>query len=236
MQKQMFVENIYSSCSLRKVYIFICMLFMNFMPVVAKSDYIKIGDFKYCYDTDTREASVCENGYGKYSGDVIIPSNISIDGIDCQVVELKPMLFFLCTDLTSIQLPKSLKKIGSSCFNTCRELEEIEIPESVTEIGGKCFQDCSSLKSLKISSTNFSVVGDGLFMGCTSLKKVELPVSVMAIGKEAFKNCSKLSSFALPSSVKELGDDCFAGCESLAYMDIPAGISKLPNNCFYACI
>lgn len=94
--------------------------------------------------------------------------------------------------ITEVNLPTSLKKIGSQVFSGCASISTLKIPSGVTEIGSNAFSGCSALVS------------------------IDIPDSVVEIGDGAFTNCANLKQINLPSSVQKLGTGLFAGCKSMA--------------------
>ncbi|MBR3791214.1 MAG: leucine-rich repeat domain-containing protein, partial [Clostridia bacterium] len=70
-------------------------------------------------------------------------------------------VFWYCTSLKSINLPKNLTYLATGAFTMCSSLEEIVIPYGIT----------------KLSKT---------FRGCTSLRKVVIPNSVTSIDRDTF--------------------------------------------------
>ncbi|MBR2341729.1 MAG: leucine-rich repeat domain-containing protein, partial [Clostridia bacterium] len=75
--------------------------------------------------------------------------------------------FLECLDLTSVEIPNSVIKIGESAFQSCRSLTSIEIPDSVTTIGSFAFSQCSSLTSVKMGDS-VTTIGDLVFSQCSS--------------------------------------------------------------------
>ena len=71
---------------------------------------------------------------------------------ECLLETLPNYIFKGCINLTSIELPKCLQRIGMKCFKSCSELESIDIPEKVTEIGISAFRSCIKLKSIELPS------------------------------------------------------------------------------------
>ena len=55
--------------------------------------------------------------------------------------------------IKTIEIPSSVKIIGSYAFSGCQQLEKVILPEGVTKIGRGAFSNCSSLKELYIPSS-----------------------------------------------------------------------------------
>ena len=94
---------------------------------------IIVNGIKYELRPEQGGAYVIENDY---SGDVIIPSEVMVDGANVPVVGIAEDAFFSCTYLTSVQLPDGLKTIEEAAFESATALTEIVIPNSVISIGG----------------------------------------------------------------------------------------------------
>ena len=75
-----------------------------------------------------------------------------------------------------------LIKVGSNIVN-------INIPASVKSIGSFAFSNCQSLTSVNIPSTVTSIA-DWAFAYCTPLRSVSIPTSVTSIGSWAFAYCT----------------------------------------------
>ncbi len=118
------------------------------------------------------------------------------------------------TSLTSVKLPKTLKKIGSYAFSGCSGLTSVTIPDSVTSIGSGAFYGCSSLTSITIPD-GVTSIGDYAFYGCRRLTSITIPDSVTSIGSHAFSDCSSLTSITIPDGVTLIGDYAFFNCRNL---------------------
>ncbi len=138
------------------------------------------------------------------------------------------------TSLTSVKLPKTLKKIGSYAFSGCSGLTSVTIPDSVTSIGDRAFQDCSSLTSVTIPDSVTSIPVQ-TFDGCSSLTSVTIPDGVTTIGSSAFNGCSSLTSVTIPDGVTTIGSSAFNGCSSLTSVTIPGSVTEIYNYAFYGC-
>ncbi len=138
------------------------------------------------------------------------------------------------TSLTSVKLPKTLKKIGSYAFSGCSGLTSVTIPDSVTSIGDRAFQDCSSLTSVTIPDSVTSIPVQ-TFDGCSSLTSVTIPDGVTTIGSSAFNGCSSLTSVTIPGSVTEIYNYAFYGCSSLTSVTIPDSVTEICYCAFSGC-
>ncbi len=74
--------------------------------------------------------------------------------------------------LTTIELPEGLEFLGNRVFNYCLALESVTIPSSVTRIGDACFDGCASLKSVKLPPS-LEYLPNGLFIDCPMLESIE---------------------------------------------------------------
>ena len=59
-------------------------------------------------------------------------------------------VFFDCTNLESVTLPSSLKKIGECTFINCENLKDITIPKGIEVIDRSAFSGCKSLTEISI--------------------------------------------------------------------------------------
>ena len=132
------------------------------------------------------------------------------------------MGFYDCTDLKSITIPNSVKKIGENAFFACTGLTSITIPNSVTEIGKWAFKDCTSLTSITIGNS-VKKIGEGAFSRCTGLTSITIPNSVKKIGSCTFRNCTGLTSINIPDSVKNIGEGAFSRCTGLTSIVVSKG-------------
>lgn len=98
-------------------------------------------------------------------------------------IEVLPFeLFVNCSNLTTINIPSSVKEIKPLCFAGCAALTHVVIPEGVELIGRQAFSECTNLQSIIIPS---SIVESGIPSGGTT--------AIKGVGKGAFWGCDNLS-------------------------------------------
>ncbi len=137
-------------------------------------------------------------------------------------------------NLKSGTIPSSVTSIGDYAFADCSALTNITIPNSVTSIGNSAFSGCSSLTSITIPN-NIASIGSGTFYNCTSLESVIIPNSVTSIKSSAFGGCSSLTNIAIPNSVTSIGSLAFHDCTSLESVTIPEGVTSIMEGTFLGC-
>ncbi len=108
-----------------------------------------------------------------------------------------------CNNLTNIQLPSGLNRIGSNTFKSCVSLREINIV-FVSEIGSYAFQG-SGVEQI----ATLADIEQGAFQGCRNLKEVKLGSRV--IPANLFNSCPALTTVHLNPSVRSFEDNAFKG-------------------------
>ena len=162
------------------------------------------------YNVLSEEEGTVEVTRGNYSGDVVIPAEVSHDGGTYRVTTIGDHAFNSFHALTSVIMP-SVTTIGDGAFSYCYALTSVDMP-SVTTIGDWAFEDCSALTSVIMPSV--TTIGESVFYYCSALRSVDMP-SVKTIGNWAFIYCSALASVNIPASVTSIGFNPFLGCELL---------------------
>ncbi len=162
------------------------------------------GDYKY---TISDEKVTIDRAY--VSGDIKIPD--SIDGFP--VVEIGTGAFSELKNILSVEVPKSVIKIGYSAFSEC-SAETVVLNEGLVEI-----DDFAFFRS--------------------DVKNIELPNTLTEVGLAAFAECNELISITIPKSVKkfrtELSRTVFEKCQKLTTLIFEEGseaeLNYFLNNC-----
>ena len=191
-----------------------------------------------CHDKDKDKEEY------KYVGIIVIPDNISYNGIPYSVTSIDDEAFHDCSGLTSITIPNSVTNIGMVAFVGCSGLTSITIPNSVTSIGYHAFRDCIGLTSITIpnSVTNIS---NRVFYGCIGLTSIT--VSSGNTKYDSRNNCNAIIETSsntlitgckntnIPNSVTSIGEDAFSGCSGLTSITIPNSVTSIGNDAFAEC-
>ncbi len=141
--------------------------------------------------------------YGTQVKDVIISEGITT---------LCDEAFYNCA-LETLQLPSTLKEVGTGVFRYCENLKEAQIAQGAS-LGKYMFYGCASLANVALPSGT-QVVEEGMFAYCTSLKTIKLPQKLQKICDYAFYG-SGLTAFEVPTSLNSIGTKTFAQCTELA--------------------
>ena len=80
------------------------------------------------------------------------------------VVAIDGSAFARCTEIVSVTIPGSVKRIGNSAFARCTALEKVILEKGIEEIGGAAFSRCTALTEIEIPST-VKTMGEGVFDG-----------------------------------------------------------------------
>ena len=155
-------------------------------------------------------------GYGslpKPTGNLVIPSSITVGGNSYTVKEIEDEAFLNCDSLTSVSIPSSINNIYYRAFKGCTGLTSVNIRAN---IGDEAFADCSSLTSLTMSN-GVTSIGSSAFSNCSSITSLTIPNSVTSIGSSAFSNCSSLTSLTIPNGVTSIGSGAFQGIRNIQY-------------------
>ena len=142
------------------------------------------------------------------SGDVVIPSIYR----NVPVTVLPELAFYNC-NITSIDIPTSITKIGKNAFKNSK-LRELKIPSSVTTIENGCFANNDNLVSATIEGNGETSIGEQSFYECKSLRTLIIGDGVKTFGNLSFRDCSNLVKVTIGTNVTNLSD-AFFGCSSI---------------------
>ena len=202
---------------LTKISISLLIVLFILLLLVACDD---SSELKYSVNDDGETCTITGIGKNKID-DLVIPEEI--DGYT--VVAIADNAFMDC-NFKTVTLPKTLKQIGKSAFESCLSLEIINIPSKVTEIQERTFYGCTNLIFIKFPE-GLTDIKDFAFRYCEHLESVEFPSTLINIGMGAFMDCTNLLEINLPEGLKKIDGYGFGFCYSLTEVYIPASVETL---------
>ena len=126
---------------MKKIFVFLFSLILSVAFSTSASAYVKIDGIYYNLISEGKTAEVTSGGE-EYSGEVVIPSSIKVEGKEYTVSSIGAEAFYHCSGLTSVTIPNSVKSIEYAAFEYCTGLTSVTIPNSVTSIGKGAFFHC----------------------------------------------------------------------------------------------
>ena len=139
---------------------------------------------------------------------IIVP-----DTLDGQAVKALGRESFHHRDITSIQLPSTLRSIGTRAL-AANKFSKITIPANVTTIGNGAFYGYFYTYYSPLSEVEFekgsslTQIGNNAFAMSRNLTQINLPESIEVISYQAFYDCS-LTSIFIPSNTTMIGENAF---------------------------
>ena len=109
--------------------------------------------------------------------------------------------------------------LGEEAFCQQEELESVVIPKTVTKIGSTCFSFCYGLTNVEFLG-GVKIIGTNAFMYCSSLTSIVIPDGLEILEDAAFDGCENLKTISLPKTLKEIGNFAFGDCYSLENIEI----------------
>ena len=164
-----------------------------------------------------------------------IPSSIN----GKPVVRIDTGAFSDCINMTSLNIPDSVKEIGRGAFSGCTSLSSIRIPDNGVVVEAGAFEQCTSLTRIHIpaSMVTHGYVGEspaypGIFAGDAGLTTVTFGKGITKIAKGLFLQCSGVRKIVVPDTVKNIEAYAFRSCSALTEVILPEGLENIYNGAF----
>ena len=134
------------------------------------------------------------------AGSLVIPSYVLVDGEPCIVTEISASAFTFCTDITSVNIPDTIEKIGYNAFGFC-EFSNVKLPSSLTSLSCNVFNYSIGM-SIDMTSVNWEnitskiILVDGPF-GSTEVTTITVANGEIDLAAEKIEPRFSLSLFRL---------------------------------------
>lgn len=119
------------------------------------------------------------------------------------VTEVGAYAFALTKNLTTMNIPNTVKTIGSDAFNSS-SITSLSVPSSVTSMGDEVFVSCTKLVTASIDAPTVEHLAFGY---CTSLTSITFGTSVKTIKQETINGCSALTTLTFSTTSGWKKDD-----------------------------
>ena len=170
--------------------------------------------------TDEEGNQLCD----RYTGDVIVPETITVEGESYTVTALGEMAFAMA-DITSLKLPSTIKKMEYRAVSFCLNLKKANLPASVEELGQRSFSSCPKLDDFTIDEGNkHFVLESNMLMSADRTRVVHL----FGAG-----DVNKNVSVTVPSTVKTIDEAAFDYSLGMKEITLPEGLEEIKAMAFF---
>ena len=150
------------------------------------------------------------------------------------------------TDITSLNIPKSITSIGDNAFQNCTGLEEISIENKDIELGAGAFLGCEKItwaslpafvvSEIAVTNLTILVVIDGelendVLSDAKNLVSLTVPDITTTLGAVCGANTAVLESLTLAETT-EIAENAFKNFTALKEINLPEGINSIGADAF----
>ena len=195
--------------------------------------------------------------------ELTIPSTVTYEGNVYHVTRIGHYAFGQCENLTSVDIPNSIKSIGIRAFSWCSALTSIVLKGGLENIESYAFEYCLGLENISLPNSLMTIgqnafyntqwyknqPSGGVYVGNVFYKyKGDIPqntsfvikegtvsISPYAFVKENYHEDYSLVSVSIPNSVKVIGEGVFYRCRALTSILIPDGVTTIETLAFHYC-
>lgn len=208
------------------------------------------------YNYTLLSAETCALAPGEYSGDIVIPDEITFKGRTLQVVDIEESVI-RGNAITSVSIGKNVTHIGKYNFSLTPNLKSLTIPGNVMQIESLCFYECGielliiekSTSSLRVGASETpyydqpAYYTDGTFTNCPNLQKVIINRALWVKDSDNLI-LKRTNPFEKNTSLKEVEFDVdltvretayFANCSNLERITIGPNVTSINPKLCYSC-
>ena len=173
-----------------------------------------------------------------------VEEKMEYGGKEYTITRIRLTTLCLCTDITTVFIPKTITKIDNGTFADCGNIKSISVDPAnpVYDSRNNCNAIIETATDTLIAGCGTTVIpdtvkeiGQGAFSSCLSLTDISLPESIVSIGTEAFARCLYLTDIFLPDSVTDIGNKAFDCCARLQKIIIPDHVVRVGDGAFADC-
>lgn len=144
---------------------------------VSAYDFVVDGVYYNVIDLQQLTASVSSSPQASYTGDLIIPRNVTYNNREFRVEKVDHKAFDNCTKITSLYISDGVEM--NVLPENCSSLTSLRLPSTGTSISGSCH--CMALSEL-ILPDSLETIAPGTCLQARNLQKLHLPAKVKKVG------------------------------------------------------
>lgn len=141
---------------------FLLALIIGMATAAAKGPEVNIGGMIFKELDSTGEAKLLSGRDMK--GDVVIPDEVTIEGVRMPVTLISQYAFLANRDITSVVLSKNTEGIGNQAFDGCENLKSVKLNEGLSFISNHAF-DGTAIKELTLPKSYVNMNCDAIPAG-----------------------------------------------------------------------
>ena len=154
--------------------------------------------------------------------------------------------FMNCTNLKTVTLPSTMRKIPEKMFYGCTSLTTVNFPDGLTKIGENAFFGCP-LDTIRIPASVVKI-DEAAFMGCAATAKSISVDSgntcydsrndcnmIIETAKDRVIQAGREEFVTVPEGIKSLGHYAFVNAHWLKYILCPETLESVGEKTFKGC-
>ena len=173
------------------------------------------------------------------SGDIVIPSKITVDGNEYTVVRIGASAFAknydseYCKNITSVTIPETVTCISSYAFRYCTGITQVTIPSSLKYISSYTpFTRCNDLKTIVYNGSDTEIanklVGKSKASNVATKQQEAAPTNLTATAPDNWRqNNGKISGVDTSMEYQREGDNAWTTCTGTEITGLTAGTYKV---------
>ena len=179
------------------------------------------------------------------NGKVSLPPTVPYKEKEYSVTTINAGAFSNSSNLSGIDLPNTLIRIGGKAFQSCSSLKSIIIPASVTSLDNDIFDNCTSLETIDVATDNDRYCSEnGILYSIGDTKTLivypvnhsqetyNMPDRVYRIYAKALHGCKNLKKLVFSDNLKQIPEELIAFCPKLVSVTLPWYLENQNVNIF----
>ncbi len=194
--------------------------------VISENNPYFYANGKVIYSKDKKRAL-----YGNCRGKLVLPEG----------VEEVSDSAFVGAGITSVQLPKSLKRIGKKAFGYCKKLKKVTFSKNLERIDDYAFSN-TRIRKIKLGK-KFKRLGKGVFFETKDIVKLTIDKKnpyfktiddaiYSKNGKVLIEGAGVNKPITIPKKVKTIKKGAFLSNIRISHIKMGSNIKSLPSECF----